>query len=579
MDPRIPRPAGMPVQQPPQQQAQQPPPQPGGQQRMPAAAAFQGRQLEVRPPFRPTAIPVRRLPLQPPWFERLMSSPPVPFQPLRDDDIKDRLQDPEEGVRFYRQAVEHRQLARQTGEVYTFAPFMTTLTNMRNLVHHILANLQFNERLTEVDRAAFGTLAGRIESLLLQQAPYERTVQLAIIMTCMLEVATARYALPALQESAPELFAHDPLHHRFQRLRPFDFASRADNGRVHHLANKDIPLDLILSCSFDEPDAGLGETLITRQLFYQKLFATACEPGWLKNNDLFLYPSFEPLTPEDFCHLAHLPVYPLGMMTAYALNADGYMKTPMEFMDHDFGHASHNATWKHLAGTASLDTVHSRLLFRQLVMDRLPARLQALHLDAAVSLVMFHLFHEIPASGARERLEAGSVLPLLNDISEIRVEHACDYPPQYRHISDAQALLACLWVHRAYRFRCDHGGASLEQTAISLAENFAHTALPTALKCMGFLDRHRAGLKAWFLRQAEVEAGAPLAPDRPRMYRSRSPWASHYTAGQLKVYERYNSHACRPVEHIDVPFLDALYSASERQNLHSHLGEMPPGPL
>lgn len=577
MDPRIPRPAGMPLQQPPQQQAQQPPQQPGGQQRMPAVAAFQGRQLEVRPSARPTAIPVRRLPLQPPWFERLMSSPPVAFQPLKDDDIKDRLQDPEDSLTFYRQEVERRQLARQTGEVYTFAPFMITLTNMRNLVHHILANLQFNEPLTEVDRAAFCTLAGRIESLLLQQAPYERTVQLAIIMTCMLEVATARYALPALQKSAPELFVHDPLRLRLQRLRPFDFASRTHDGLVQKLESRDIPLDLILSCSFDEP--GDDGQSINSQLFYQRLFGVICEPDWLKNDKLFLYPTFELLTPEDFCHLAHLPVYPLGMMGAYALNADGYMQTPLEFMDHDFGHAWQNATWKHLAGTDALETVRSRLLFRQLVMDRLPAQLQALHLGTAVSLVMFHLLHEITASMARERLEAGSVLPLLRDISEIRKVHACDYPPQYRHISDTQALLACLWAHRAYRFRCDHGGASLEQTATSLSENFVHTALPAALKRMGFLDRHRAGLKDWFLRQAEVEARAPLAPGAPRMYLSRSPWASHYDAGQLKVYERYNSHACGPVEHIDVPFLDALHSAEERQNLYSHLGEMPPEPL
>ena len=555
-----------------------PSPEINSSRQAPVAPRFQSRPVEAAGPSSPQAgtgggsLPAgKSVRIAPPWFESLMSSPPVPFQPLPDKDLKGRLQDPAKSVTFYQKQVEGRRQAKETGAVYTFAPFMTTLANMRDLTQHILANRQFAQPLTEIDSAAFQVLAGRIEQLLERQAPYESTVQLAVMMTCMLEVATARYALPALQDTAPQLFVHAPFH---QRLRSFTFMARTMDGPSRNLHSRDIPLSLILDCAFGQP--GPGQPDVRQQLFHHSLLAKICDADWLQNDCLFLYPSFEPLDPQDFCRLGHLPVYPLGMMSAYALNADGYMQTPLKFLAHDFGHASHNATWKHLIGAMPLESLHSRLQFRQLVMDQLPTTLIAGQIEAAVSLVVFHLFHEVTAYIARQQLQPCSFVPLLNEINEIRREGGSGYPAEYRHIDDWQALLACLWVHRAYRFWCHQGGESQAQAAAALGDQFIQEALPALRTCWTFLHRHYAGLKAYFLERARADALSPLMPDGPCLYKSRSDYALHYECGQLKVLEKYNSHAEGPVENIDVVFLDALHSPEERQQLKKRLNDVLP---
>ena len=96
----------------------------------------------------------------------------------------------------------------------------------------------------------------------------------------------------------------------------------------------------------------------------------AC-PTWLDDERLLVCPSFEALDPEDFCRFGHLPVYPLGMMTRFALNADGQMMTPMQFMEHDAFHTDDAGIWRHLQSDRLLEPINSRLLFRQLVLDSL----------------------------------------------------------------------------------------------------------------------------------------------------------------------------------------------------------------
>ena len=547
-----------------------------------ARARFQGKQLATtRPSALLTAAPVKPVPercdrAEPerPWFEKEMSSPPVPFHPQPDPDINDRLQDPAKSLDFYHREVERRRQAKEAGEVYTFAPLMHTLANMRDLTQHILANRQFEQPLSAEDRAAFCTLGEHIETHLTRQAPYESTVQLAVMMTCMLEVATARYALPDLEKRVPALFHYDRRDIQCLRLRQFAFVQHTADERFIPLPSGDIALSSIVSCAFGGINPG-GQDEKT-QLFGHWFAGKTWLTEWLRNDRLFLYPSFEPLTPKDLAHLGHLPIYPLGMTSAYALNADGFLHTPLRFLDHDLGHAYDTAIWEHLRGSRPLQATLSRLQFRQLVMDRLPAALKAFDLDTALALVVFNLFHEYNAFQARRFLEPDSFLPLFNEICRVRRERACDYSPEYQKVDDLQALIACLWVHRAYHCWCQHSGEARARIAQTLADRFLRHELPALLECWAFLEKHREALLEHFLDFAALEADDNGHSGLPVRYKSKSRWARYYNNKALTVSQERNRHTGGPVEQVDLPFFDALQTPRERELIKKAVNEWPP---
>ena len=185
----------------------------------PEAATFSNgrkiRQITAQPhsmasmpelPSVPTNEP--DLPSQPPWFEQAI---PQPLQDISDDlqpdtDIKQRLQDPELGVRFYHEQIARRQEAEEKGEDFTFAPLLVTLENMKRLTDHILANRHFPQPLTDDERDAFTRIQTLISQLTERKAPYKSTVQLAWLMMALQEMMVARHITPHLQATQPALF-------------------------------------------------------------------------------------------------------------------------------------------------------------------------------------------------------------------------------------------------------------------------------------------------------------------------------------------------------------------------------------
>ena len=517
-------------------------------------------------PWRPVGPATARL------LARL-PAPPIVCYLMPDDLIKDRLQDPAKSMAFYRAQVRRRQKLRASGQVYTFPPFITTLTNMHKLTRHILADLQFSQPLSEPDRIAFRLLDERTEALLAQNAPYEATVQQAILMTAMLEVVTARYVLSGRHHTAPTGFssAHCAPAGADTGLTPFVFCLPTADGGMTQPPTAKIPLARLLSCAWGAArPSDQDQTTSCLWLDNDKI------ASWLKDDSIFLYPSFEPLGLKDFCRFSHLPVYPLGMMNSYALCADGRLQTPMQFLAHDIEHTRQIESFRCKDSTEPLESAASRLQFRQLVMDTLPASLRPFGLDRALTLLVFIIFHEYAPVSARRRLDVDSFLPLLYMISTVRGKTRGHYTPEDMAITDLQALLSCLWLHRAYRFWCDHPGQPLDAIARSLDEQLTRQLLPVLLGCLEFVDKHRPALTWYFLEQAEAQATTPLAPESARRYKSRSPWAHHYFGRALTVPTADQNPAKEPAASLYLLFLDALHTPGERQKIQERLGEAPP---
>ena len=288
----------------------------------------------------------------------------------------------------------------------------------------------------------------------------------------------------------------------------------------------------------------------------------------MEDERLFLYPSFEPLDPWDFCRFGHLPVYPLGMMTRYALNADGDMMTPLRFLEHDVIHLRNNCTWQLLDSERPLDSPWHRLLFRQTLLDGLPATLRTPGLERAVVLVLFFLLHERDPSTARELMEEPHFLPLLNKISKVRRVDHYDYPAAYRAIGDFEAILACRWVHWMYRCCSDTQVVCSDQKARSW--HFVEEVLPGLIEHWQFFAAHRKAIHDWLLSTGQVHESQ--YDGLKRCYPSPSKWVRiGCNYGQLTFQEDTNSRSEGPVCYTDVAFFDILQNPAEEARLMAAL--------
>ena len=448
---------------------------------------------------------------EPAWFERLI---PPPEQDMTasvapDPVISQTLEHPALSLDFYYAQLAQRIRQEAQQQEYTCEPLLVTLENMRRLTGHILADCQFPQPLTLEERTAFIKLRGHIEELIRLKAPYKRTVQLVFVMCVLQEMMVARHIAGPLRQSQSALFFRG-------RFNDTSFFYQGAGGERREYPARVMPLqqafahrfgDLLLDGCKEGPEGLLSDCSQADTLL-----------RLLEDPRLLLYPSFAPLDPENFCRFGHVPVYPLGMMTAHALNADGSMKTPLKFLAHDLLHTSINKTWQFLGGAHPLEAIGCRLGFRQLVLDGLPDVLKEQQLERALVLVLFFLFHEESVDRSRHIMEKGSALLLLEQICKVRREHRFDYPPAYRNISDCQAWLACLWVYRVYHAcrACPDG--VLAAVPEALVTDFSRRVLPALLAHEAFLNKHSASLHDWFLSRSfelSYSKGSPefLYPD------------------------------------------------------------------
>ena len=509
-----------------------------------------------------------------PRFESGVPTPIEDVSPFlrRDDFIKDTLQDPEASLAFYDREVARRKTMEDKQQEYTFPPLMTTLYNMQLLTQNILDGQQFKEPLTAEDRAGFEVLAGYIQELTDRQAPYIRTVQLALMMTCMQEIVTARYVLAALCAQYPTFSER---LEAVGMMGTHPFVSVHADGTETEVAAEKAPLDRVLSCHWEGINPGGADA--SCQLFGNPNEYGGLLAEWLKDHRLFLHPSFEPLDPRDFCRFGHMPIYPLGMMTAYALNADGAMMSPLVFFNHDIGHARNSHTWLCLKGSLALEAVHNRLHFRQLVLDNLPVVLKAHKLEPALELIVFNLLHEFSVTAARAQLEAGSFLPLLHRLNTLRRQYMSNYPTDWQKVTDWQALLATFWTHRAYKNWRTAG--SLTGAQDRLASRFVAEDMPSLIEHFTFLQTHHAALQDHFLSRSEVTEHTDGT--RVAQYTSQSPWARFYTGGEKLMLLTDDPHLHDmgeggALDNTDTVYFDMLHDSRARQLMTQELRLTPP---
>ena len=521
---------------------------------------------------RPGPVSLGRLPLArflpdaaslPPWFERDMPGPVEEMDKvLPDPETWETLQNPVQGETFYRQQIARRAEMEARGEEYIFAPLQVTLENMWRLTAHILAGRQFPEPLTEEDVDAFLKLQRQIEDLIAHKAPYRRTVQLAFVMTVLQELMVERHVIGPLQEAKPRLFDR-------QRCMRAGFLCQSDSGETGTRVAATIPLQEVLACRFGDLVLDGGEGDKDSLLNFRGMATELLR--YLDNPAVLLYPSFAPLDPEHFCRAGHLPVYPLGLMTAHAINADGFMRTPLAFLEHDMLHTVINETWRYLEHRGPLKGgPGSRLAFRQLALDRLPAGLREHNIERAVILVLFTLFHERDVINAQCVMEFRTPLWLWRIICEARRENRYDYGPDYWAIGDSQALLACLWVFRVYQCLNPSGDAGFVSAEVQASQAMA-SGLAALLEHWAFFERHSDRLHGLLLprcRQSRIES--------QYLYPVRGPMASAFPSREVVLQLQKDPDAEGLVRHTDLVYFVTLLSEGGPECMARILGEAPP---
>ncbi|MCY4473310.1 MAG: hypothetical protein OXC07_10920, partial [Kistimonas sp.] len=463
---------------------------------------------------------------------------------------------------LYEQEAQRRVDMERENKEYTFAPLKVSLQNMHKLTGHMLENKQFPQPLAGDERRVLARFQGHIKNLVALQAPYKRTVKLALLMGILQEIITVRHVINPLRKTAPELFSH-------RRMTTAGLECLDQSGVIRTTTS--MPLERALTCRWGGLSASgqQGETgdRIHEFQYAQELMEL------LENRQVFLYPSFASLELSDFCGFGHLPVYPLGMMSAYALNADGRMHTPLKFLIHDASHTCLNRTWKYLDGRGPLESIKSRLLFQQLVRSRMPAVLKEEHqVERAVELVLFDVLHEQTVRAAQVTLEKNSFLSLFQSNCRIRRSRHQDYSQTYRAVTDRQALLACAWVHWVYtRLRMGKGASGvLPDEQVS---RFIRQDLPVLLEHQRFIDRHREPLHAYLRSIACVDTGRHGS----QTFGYQKPGTSS-TWDRLVLENTHDQEAGGEVRFTDLVYLEVLQSDVETARMQAALGvQVPPG--
>ena len=504
--------------------------------------------------------PVPALP-ESPWFERLIPGPKedIADQLLSDTWLKGTFATMPLTCETWKREADKRiaMAAAGTGDDYTFAPFECLLDNMRQVVVHCLAGRQFEEALKDDEHRAFVAVLDQIDRMKQKGAPYKRTVWLAVLFASVQEVISGRHVIDRLRQDARALWDRE-------RLVDFPFYRRRAPGQLtqQRLTYQQIDLDRVLSCRWGglNPQGRLdafeeflhGGRHIGHQL-----------QAWLDTPGLFLCPSFERLDLADFCRFAHLPIYPLGLLTGCARNADGAELTPLSFLDHDLGHAGALRGWDPGAHQGRLfGSPGGRERFRFLVLDCLPAALG--RLERVMTLIVFYLLHETRPGLASTQMEDDHCGRLLHGINELRRAGRWGLPACYQNTTDEQAWLACHWAHALYRQLVQDPGEARPAEDL-IAQALAQT-LPPAQEQWRFFEARRDAIEAWFRSREETEASC-YGGVRYSIA-CQSEWCFlYFEDGLVPFWEDYDKRCEGPVDYRDLAYLAVLHDPETHQQM------------
>ncbi len=444
---------------------------------------------------------VNEIPVDRPAFEHQVPSPRniEDLELVGDKVLTGTLQEASASLAWYAQEMDRRQQAEEKGDEYTLPALGPTLTNMRLFIQHLLNDRHFPQPLNDGERRALQKLDNQAAFLLDKGVPYKRTVLLGLVFVTLYDLLVQQRVLEPLVQQQPAL-----LQKRYDLPTLWAFRFYTDPLDVNQPPQPVASIDpeKLVSCY------GEGLNPEPPDIKAHLLAHHGCElamnylPLLLSEQAVLLYPSWEPLDIDAFCRFGHLPVYPLGLIAAYAANADGSMHSPLQFMVHDLFHIHDTGSFLYIKGTRPLDNPANRCAFRQLVQNRLPQSLAHLGIAKATHLLVFHLLHEQSTNAATKKLESESFVPLMWIQAEARREHWCDYSPKFQGIKDDEGTIAALWIHRLY---AHWKAADLQLTDAHIdliARHFLSWELPQLRWHLAYLDRHKTALRELFLSEA-----------------------------------------------------------------------------
>ena len=376
---------------------------------------------------------------------------------------------------------------------------------MCRFIDYIAAGTQFDDPLTAREHQALAWVRDKARTLEAAGAPYQRTVYLSLALMSLCEIITDRQVLGPLEKARPEAFKN------IFKVTGWSssLAQEAYQALPVRLSGAAIdPLKLVaLNWGGNNPGgkAQLFDSMTCSPLMYvlwERL------PAQLRMPHLLLYPSFEDLDVADFCRFGHLGVHPVGLTTHYGSNADGVIRSPLEFAHHDMVHAGQledvgDPTRASEEDPGAVLTRRDRRLgWRCLLLDQLPARLGQLHLEPALDLFLFQLMHERWADKAVTRyLEDGEnpFVRCLGRMACARRQERNGYIKRYQAITDGEAAMAVLWSLRLWRSWQAADYRPLAQDRLeAFAQEFVARDLPRLQEHLAFVDQHRPALRQWF---------------------------------------------------------------------------------
>ena len=500
---------------------------------------------------------VNDTPVGRPAFEFVVPKPPhinaLQQALVKDECLKNELQDPDRSLAWYKTETGRRKEAEENDRPYTLPQLKPTLQNMRAFIAHLQGNQHFSEPLDACASQALAKVDSWAQELLDLGVPYKRTVILTLIFSTLYDLLVQQRILEPLEQQQPEL-TKDRLV--MPSLVRFAFLLTQQQSQSPSVTS--IKPETVVSChwyGFNPEGPDEKDCLFSWET---RLYMTEFLAELLDNKAVWLYPSWEELDVDDFCRFGHLPVYPLGLITTYAANADGAMHSPLRFMQHDVFHIFQTGSARYIEGAQPLDKPESRCAFRQLIIDRLPGALACWQLQEAIELLVFDLFHEENTKHANLMLEQNSFIPLMCVQAQARREHWCDYSRRYQGIADEQAAIASLWMHRLFT-HWKTSNFHLTDTEIeAFAQKFTATELKQLQCHLTYIAQHRTALRELFLSDALERPmpnwGPPTDNRRFRCIKDQFLDPDLHNFFQLR-----EPHGGGCVDHSDIVYFDRLH--------------------
>jgi len=503
-----------------------------------------------------------------PRFESMIPLPPQArlLNLTADTFLTSALQDADKSLAWYAQEVARREQMEKRNEEYALPALRPALDNMRTFIAHLLADRQFVAPLRAPERRALQKMDGAAQTLLDLQMPYKRTVVLSCAFATLYDLLVQQRVLEPLAQQHPELTQR---RDRFPSLWLFEFFTRAPDRKVQKRPVTTIEPEQVASCVWHGLNpGGLDEK---NCLFAQDLDMNIFLPQLLDEPSLFLYPSWAQLDLEDFCSFGHLPIYPLGLITTYAANADGAMHSPLLFITHDLFHIFQMGSFQCLDGLQPLEKPVNRYAFRQLMLDRLPQALAPWQLKKAMTLLVFHLLHEEDPNQAMRKLEAKSFMRLMWIQAQARRQRWCDYSSTYQDITDEQGTLAALWMHRLFTHWRAAGCTLTPAQLNGFARHFMETDLTLMQWHLAYIEQHRTALREGFLSRAEeTPLSRTSCATQNRRFLCTGAVFLHRKLDHFFHWQEPHGGCC--VDHSDVVYFDSLHQDGGPEHMERATG-------